>query len=363
MQSWVMISQTPGRGRQKEGMTVTQMPAQSVPFEQALRLAIAERGLTLERIADRLQARGIRLSVATLSLWQTGRCRPERPKSLRALTVIEEVLQVQPGALFALLGPPRPRGRWAAKGTQQGEGRSAGEGAAQSADPGIDQGPDQDAGPCADEGAAPDATGDVPLTDTWSPGEQGRGLWERLDTRWDLSLTRLSCHSRLTVDANRCASSLWSRRLVRAEADGVDRWITVVQAREIGCRPELEVPAPLRLGAVEHLPDQGLLAAELLFDRPLARGETAIVEYTVHRASAGQPVHHLDARLNRASREHLLEVRFDRAARPGACRMFRSAALDAEPRERTLRLDSAGAVHAVALGAGPGRFGIRWDWD
>jgi hypothetical protein len=119
----------------------------------------------------------------------------------------------------------------------------------------------------------------------------------------------------------------------------------------------------LRLGAVEHLPDQGLLAAELLFDRAFARGETSIVEYTVHRASAGQPVRRFDARLNRASREHLLEVHFDRAARSGACRMFRSAALEAVPRERSLRLNSAGTVHAVVLGAGPGRFGIRWDWD
>ncbi|MEY9845448.1 transcriptional regulator with XRE-family HTH domain [Streptacidiphilus sp. BW17] len=326
---------------------MTQVPAQSVPFDQALRHAIAERGLTLERIADRLDARGMRLSVATLSLWQTGRCRPERPKSLQALSVIEEVLQVQPGALFALLGPPRPRGRWAVKGAQQS----------------AEQGTGQVAVPRAAGGGGVGVVGDVPLTDAWSPGEQGRGLWERLDTRWDLSLTRLSCHSRLTVDADRCVSSLWSRRVVRAEADGVDRWITVLQAHEIGRGPELEVPAPLRLGAVEHLPDQGLLAAELLFDRALARGETAIVEYTVHRASAGRPVHHFDARLNRASREHLLEVRFDRAARPGACRMFRSGALDAVPRERSLRLNSAGTVHAVALGAGPGRFGIRWDWD
>jgi len=83
------------------------------PFEAALRAAIRARGLGLERIRYRLRGRGVSISLATLSHWQSGRCRPERPESLLALCHIEEVLEVPPGSLTNLLGPPRSRARGA----------------------------------------------------------------------------------------------------------------------------------------------------------------------------------------------------------------------------------------------------------
>ncbi|WP_236654582.1 helix-turn-helix domain-containing protein [Streptacidiphilus anmyonensis] len=300
-------------------------PAKHAPpdgFDAALREAIAARGLTLERIADRLRARGIRLSVATLSFWQNGRCRPERTRSLVALAAIEEVLGQAPGALSALLGPPRPRGRPA--------------------------------------GAAASGT---PLAEIWSGEGQAPGLWRGLDTRWDLTLSRLSCHSRLTVDAERRERELWNRRVLRAEADGADRWIAVVRADPAAPVPEVEVAGPCRTGAAVHAADNGLLATEVIFDRPLVRGESVIVEYTVRWAPSGPPVSRLGTRLNRRIRERVLEVRFDPAARPRRCHVFRSATPEGRPQERLLRPDTAGTVHAVALGAGPGRFGIRWEWE
>lgn len=54
----------------------------------------------------------MRVSPATLSYWQSGRSRPERRDSLIALRHLEGVLEVPQGSLAALLGPPRPRGRW-----------------------------------------------------------------------------------------------------------------------------------------------------------------------------------------------------------------------------------------------------------
>jgi len=80
------------------------------PFAEALRAAIRARGLGLERIRYRLRGKGATVSLATLSHWQSGRCRPERAESLRALKNLEEVLGVPEGALIRLLGPPRPRG-------------------------------------------------------------------------------------------------------------------------------------------------------------------------------------------------------------------------------------------------------------
>ncbi|PXY30910.1 transcriptional regulator [Prauserella muralis] len=73
------------------------------PFAAALRAAIRARGLGLERIQYRLRRRGVPVSLATLSHWQSGRCRPERPGSLAALRYLEEVVDVPPGSLLRLL--------------------------------------------------------------------------------------------------------------------------------------------------------------------------------------------------------------------------------------------------------------------
>src|SRR5436309_1108793 len=88
------------------------------PFPEALRAAIKGSGLSLDRIQHRLRLRGVNISVATLSYWQSGRRRPERPESLDALRHLEAVLRVPPNALTALLGPPRPRGRRRRTGRQ-----------------------------------------------------------------------------------------------------------------------------------------------------------------------------------------------------------------------------------------------------
>ncbi|GAA3582718.1 hypothetical protein GCM10022222_79380 [Amycolatopsis ultiminotia] len=81
------------------------------PFDEALRVAIRARGLGLERIRYRLRSRGTAVSLATLSHWQSGRCRPERPESLQALENLEDILGLPGGVLRRLLGSPRPRGR------------------------------------------------------------------------------------------------------------------------------------------------------------------------------------------------------------------------------------------------------------
>jgi hypothetical protein len=85
------------------------------PFEHALRLAIRSRGLTLDRLRVRLLERGVRTSLASLSNWQRGRCRPERVPSMRAVRELEDILGLPGDSLVALLGPRRPRGRWLAQ--------------------------------------------------------------------------------------------------------------------------------------------------------------------------------------------------------------------------------------------------------
>ena len=311
----------PARGGGEPSPDPDRAPAEG-PFHEALRTAIAASGLSLDRIRERLRRRGVSVSAATLSSWQSGRYRPERAGSLDALAVLEEVLRLSPGALASRLGPPRPRGRW-----------------------------------------LPAAPGRPGLADVWSGRCDIDGALSRVDTRWDRELTRISCHIRLELDQQGRERSAWCRQLLRAESDGPDRWVTVFQLDAPGPLPRLCTAAPFRVGRVIEAPLDRLLVAEVLFDRPLARGETVIVEYTLQHRAPLRRSSRVECTLHLPVREYVLEVRFDPEAVPVSCYSFRSAELDSPVQERLLRPDTAGSVHAVALAAGPCRFGIRWDWS
>ncbi|HEV2638590.1 MAG TPA: hypothetical protein VGX23_25815 [Actinocrinis sp.] len=292
------------------------------PFHQALRAAVAAGGLSLDRIQDRLARRGATVSVATLSSWQSGRFRPERPRSMAVLAALEEVLGLAPEALSALLGPPRPRGRWLRAPADQ-----------------------------------------LGLSATWAGADDVRSALRLVDTRWDDSLARISCHTRLEMDAHGRERSLRSRQLLRAECDGPDRWITVYQLDDPGPPPRLSVQAPGRTGRVVEWAHSGLIVAEVLFDRPLARGETIIVEYVLDHHQPRPYSEFMQSTLHVPVREYVMEVRFDPRAVPDTCHSFRSAEPGSRVQERILRPDAIGAVHSVALGAGPCRLGIRWSWS
>ncbi|MGW5741466.1 XRE family transcriptional regulator, partial [Amycolatopsis sp. NPDC003861] len=77
------------------------------PFDAALRAAIRARGLSLDRLREHLRTRGVSVTTATLSYWQSGRSRPRRRDSVHGLRQLEAVLEVPAGSLVALLGPPR----------------------------------------------------------------------------------------------------------------------------------------------------------------------------------------------------------------------------------------------------------------
>jgi hypothetical protein len=292
------------------------------PFDEALRAAVAVSGLSLDRIQDRLKRRGSRISVATLSSWQSGRYRPERPASLLVLAELEEVLGVPSKALSALIGPPRPRGR---RLTALTEGL--------------------------------DALNQTPLADMAS-------ALREVDMRWDEALTRLSTHCRLELDARGRERGMYSRLLLRAEVDGPDRWICGFQREDPGPPAKLRVEPPHRVGKVVENPHIGIVVAEILFDRPLKRGDIIILEY-YHENRMPRPYDTImETALHVPVREYLMEVRFDPTALPESCHSFRTAELgaDAKPQERLLKPDAIGSVLAVALSAGPCRLGIRWDW-
>lgn len=295
-----------------------------VDFAGALRDAIQARGLGLERIQERLRAEGFSVSLATLSYWQTGRSRPERRESLAALAELERILEVDPGSLAALVGPPRPRGRHLHKNHD-----------------------------VRDLGAY------------WSERDLITDLAQGIDTRWDERLTRLSQHDRVTVGPDRGEESFLVRQVLRAEADGPDRWVVILRLDEPSPAHPLPLLTPVRncrLGRVVEHPESGLLLAELLFDRPLAKGETIITEHALHNHPPFPTAINYERKFRLPVREYVLEVCFDPAALPRAIYQFQQ--MDGQP-EQIIRheVDVGNSVHAIALDYGPGRYGFRWDWD
>jgi hypothetical protein len=291
-------------------------------FAEALRAAIQARGLGLERIQERLAREGISVSVATLSYWQNGRSRPERHGSLRALGCLEGVLELPRGTLVGLLPPPRTRGRWLK---------------------------------AADDGHA--------MSAFWPQAEQVTDLLDGVDTRWDDRLARISQHDRVTVGADRGERSFLSRQVLRAEADGPDRWVVIMHLDE-NDRPAPRVRAlrNCRAGRVVARPEIGFLAAELLFERPLRRGETVITEHELVNSGPFPLSTNYERKFRFPVREYVLEVGFDPGEKPVRCTRYSRP--DGEPeKSAAVPMDEVSEVHAVALGFGPGCYGFRWEWE
>ncbi|MFJ4223670.1 hypothetical protein [Microbacterium sp. NPDC089695] len=76
-------------------------------FATAFRAAIRERGLSLHALRSRLHDRGYDVSVATLSMWQSGARHPGRTASFDVIRELESLIGLDDGELQATLGPPR----------------------------------------------------------------------------------------------------------------------------------------------------------------------------------------------------------------------------------------------------------------
>ena len=279
-------------------------------FADTLRRAIAERGLGLERIHAHLQARGAPVSVATLSYWQSGRSQPERRTSLDAIPHLEEILGLDPGELLATLPSTRDRARRA----------------------------------------------EVKTLDAVWPEPPRTSVLQRLDTRWDEDLDRVSLHDVLVIGGDRCQESLTVRQVLRARADGPDRRVVLhCHDDPAGQLPSIEPLQGCRVGALQT-DGAGVVGAELVFPHPLRRGETHIVEY---RLTSGDPApleHEYQRRLRLPMRVYVLEVAFDGHVCPATCESFRGEDV------RPLQLGTDRRVHLVDTDCTAGNTGVRWSW-
>ncbi|MFI1399776.1 hypothetical protein [Streptomyces sp. NPDC020681] len=294
------------------------------PFHLALRAALAVRGLPLQRVQHHLAHRGIKVGVTSLSYWQQGARRPQRPESLRAVRALEDVLQLPGNSLIRLLGV--------------GEGAPV----------------DFERPAARSYRSLVDVSGTVErlLADLESPADGG--------------LHTVGHHERVRIGAGRELMGRDSQHVVRAHRDGVDRYLAI-HLGDPGCDPgRVEVSAleNCRTGRVRWHRETGVLVAELLFDARLRAGETYLFGYGFEDGTGGPSSEYVRG-FSFAGGQYVLQVRFDEGALPVRCRRFAQATTGA-PRGARNNLTLSGrhrTVHLVEQGVRPGILGIDWDWD
>lgn len=301
------------------------MVGRLVDFSSALRSAIRESGLSLDRIQYRLQQRGVPVTVTSLSYWQSGRRRPERPASLTALVHLEQVLGLGSGSLLGLLGPPRPRGR------------------------------------------KPPSARSVPLDLLWRDRALIAPLLTDMRIGPDTGVKVISLSDRIEIGPDRCQRRMRVRHVIQAERDGVDRWVSVYDVEHPG--QPLPRIVPIRsctLGKVAQNRDAGVHVTEWLFDRPMDRGETLVMEFELVHQGPFRPLpgDTFTRMLRQRVRHYIAELVFHRESLPAFCRQYETAADGGNPSQpRDMTVSDAGHAHMVKLDIGPGGCCLNWGWN
>lgn len=301
-------------------------------FAGALRQAVQASGLTLERIRHRLCRRGLTVSVATLSYWQRGR---SRPRSREVVVALEEILQVPPGTLTELLDYPAPTA------------------------PAVRSGPV--AGPA---GAAERLRR---ARELWPDPERYAWLVGQLDRSGDHRLERLSIHDVYRLDESGRSWTLSVRTVLRAAGDDIDRVVCVHQVAggEAAAAPGAGGgglasvrycrPGRIRAGG-------GMMAFELVFDRVLSAGDTAVVEYELGPV-AGPASDSYDRRFSHPVHDYVAIIQFDGDRLPARCYGFTAESSHA-PRQRLgeLWVGTSGSANIAVGAVRRGIVGIEWEW-
>ncbi|MGW4206230.1 hypothetical protein [Streptomyces sp. NPDC004726] len=295
------------------------------PFHLALRAALSVRGLPLQRVQHHLAHRGIKVGVTSLSYWQQGARRPQRPESLRAVRALEDVLELPGNSLIRLLGV--------------GEG-------------------------------SPNADAERPASRSYRSLMEVSGTVEQLlaelESPADGGLHTVGHTERVRVGAARELMGRDSQHVVRAHRDGVDRYLAIHHG-DPGCDPgrvRVSARENCRTGRVRWQRESGVVVAELLFDARLRAGETYLFGYGIEDGTGGPSSEYVRG-FTYAGGQYVLQVRFDEDALPVRCRRFAQATTGA-PRGARTDLTLSGrhrTVHLVEQGVRPGILGIDWDWD
>ncbi|MDX8055189.1 hypothetical protein SK571_37945 [Lentzea sp. BCCO 10_0798] len=291
-------------------------------FAEALAKAVEASGLSLERIQRHLELRGVQVSLSTLSYWRRGRSRPERPESLHAVAVLEEVLRLAPGDLTGQLGDKRPRGRWIERAA-------------------------------ALEGIWQEAAIDL-----------GRAI-ARVDRLTAAPAKYLVVRDLTVIGPDRREVEMRTSSVIEAFEDGVDRILVAKTADETDRSPgDIVAQKSCRVGRVRRDSEHKLIVAEVILDRVLRAGDTALVDVRMISDPGADSVS-ADRTFVRALREYVLEVEFHPDAVPVRCHGFSRSepgAPDVDTGE--LWIGTTASTHLVVREAQAGYvYGIKWEWE
>ncbi|WP_306322634.1 MULTISPECIES: hypothetical protein [unclassified Streptomyces] len=311
--------------RQTEAAQVPDLEAalRSGPFHSALRAAITARRLPLHRVRHHLARRGVNIGVTSLSYWQQGARRPQRPESMRAVRALEEILELPEESLIRLLGPAPDKAA-----TQRPAARSY--------------------------RSLIEASGAV------------ERLLAELESPLDGGLHTVGHHERVRIGARRQLLGRDSQQIVRAHRDGVDRYVAIHHG-DPGCTPSNVAVSAMencRTGRVRWDDGAGVLVAELLFDARLRAGDTHLFQYGFEDGTAGSSTEYVRG-FSFAGGQYALQVRFTDDALPVRCHRFAQQSA-AGPRGGRHELTLSGrhrAVHVVEPQVRAGLVGIGWDWE
>ncbi|MEV0221280.1 hypothetical protein [Streptomyces sp. NPDC050704] len=293
------------------------------PFHVALRAAIAARGLPLQRVQHHLTRYGVKVGVTSLSYWQQGARRPQRPESLRAVRALEEILQLPDESLIRLLAAAEER----------------------------------------TDAERPAARSYRSLIEASGALEE---LLAELDSPADGGLHAIGHHERVLIGARRELLGRDSHHIVRATKDGIDRYVAVHHG-DPGCAPEEMTVRALencRTGRVRWHHGTGVLVAELLFDTRLRTGDTFLFRYAVEDGTAGASTEYVRG-FSLSGGQYALQVRFAENAVPVRCHRFtqHSAAAPRSGRQELALSGRHRSVHMVEPRVRSGIVGIGWDWE
>ncbi len=286
-------------------------PDVGAEFAATFSAAVQSRNLTLDRISARLRAAGVPVSVATLSYWQTGRSRPTRARSMRAVAELELILRCEPGTLTNAL-PVEPVGlRW-------------------------------------------DPTTAVDAADT------ARAIIADLNVDSSHRWARLSIHDQMHIGPDRTETSQLTREIRRAERDGLRTWAHVVQQDSADdVSPEIEAVSGCFVGQIVQVPEQRLTVVEMVLPRALSRGQMVMTEMMTVWGQTTTPSYRIERSIPFQLPELLLDVSFD-CDLPSKLEHYVHGESAEQVDDRAIILGQA--AQAITLNAPPGVHGMRWEW-
>lgn len=285
-------------------------------FASELRNAIAERGVTLTWLHQRLHERGNPVAMATLSYWRSGARQPEAATSLAAVEDIEFLLGKQRGELTALVHPLPRIG---------------------------------------------------PTPHTRIPYDEEsivRAIEETIQTLGSTPQSGLRDLSTLAVghvDANGDLATVTLRSLVQAtEATMYSIPLFDVPEAPVAATRVITSVIGGRFAPTYHHPAGSITCDLLELTEPVAAGDTALFEFTETVPPVRPDCRNLTHSTSRASKQTMLWVHFHPDAIPDWCEEFTDTASGEASQWRAVSTDS---VHAYRFGFGPGTLGLRWGYD